>query len=394
MSIVSAFLSQVAPGSTGVTSGAAKFFELWDVSVTKDGAIRAGIVIGVVFVVSLLLKRIFTLVGRRMTHANPLASSVFVAVSHSTHLLLFAMTVRGLVPSVVEGSTSAFGLDLGPWARVSDRSASVLLVVAFTVAVLHLVRVPVTWFKAFADKTESKLDDMLVPVVDTALRVLVIIGGVIQVIASLSGSQPAQVVAPLAVGGLAIGLAAQDTVKNFFGAVMLIIDKPFTLGDFVNVGTHSGTVESLGLRSTRLRTPDGHLVSVPNGDLANRAIQNVTMRRYIRQVITIGVTYDTTSAKLEEALEILKQLLVEHEGFDPAFPPRVHFEKMADWSLNLQVIYWYHPGDYWAFMNFNQRLQLDILSRFERAGIAIAFPTQTVIGQGFPLPPTMIPPAR
>lgn len=398
MSVFSQFFADAVPvtagtGAVAPESPAKIIFEIGEIAVTEKALLHAGIVIGVVFVLSLALKRIFAAISRRVTRAKPLVGSAFSAVSHGTHLLLFAFTVRALVP-YSDRKLRPFDIDFGDWGGGADRAAKVLLIIAFTVAILHLVRVPVAWFRAFSARTESKLDDMLVPVIDTTLRVFVIIGGIIQVIASLSGSTPAQIVAPLAVGGLAIGLAAQDTVKNVFGSVMLIIDEPFRLGDFVNIGSHSGTVEALGLRSTRLRTPEGHLVTVPNGDLANRAIQNISMRRHIRQLLTIGLTYDTPAEKIEEALAILKELLAEHEGFDPAFPPRVHLEKLADWSLNIQIIYWYHPGDHWACMSFNQKLYLDILRRFESAGINIAFPTQTVINRGLPPAAAAISPAK
>lgn len=345
-------------------------------AITHAGLVNAAILVGVVFVISLALKHAFAVFGERMTRANPVASALFTAVARGTHLLIFALTLRGVTPA--QGSASVFGLTLGSWTPIADKTADLLLVIAFSFALLHLVGVPVAWFKCFADRTESKLDDMLVPVVDKLLRVLVVLGSVVEIISTLSGSPPAQIVAPLAVGGLAIGLAAQDTVKNFFGAVMLIVDKPFTLGDVINIGSHTGVVESLGLRSTRIRTVDGHLVSVPNGDLANRAIQNVAERKSIRHAMSIGLEYSTPVAKIDEAAAILRELLTDHEGSHADFPARVHLEKLADYSINLQIIYWFHPADYWKYMEFNQRLLFSILRRFEAAGIGFAFPTQTI----------------
>ena len=353
-------------------------FRFAQITCTRDALIQAGVVTGVGFLLSLMLKRLCARTANRMSQAHVLVATAFRAAAKFTHLLIFSLTLRGII--------ATDGLAFGSWQNAVESGAGVLLIFAFTVGLLHLVSVPVAWFQLFADKTESKLDDMLVPVVGTALRVLVIIGGVIEVIHYLSGNTPTQIITALGVGGLAIGLAAQDTIKNFFGSIMLIVDKPFTLGDFIDMGSHSGVVEALGLRSTRIRTVDGHLVSVPNGDLANRAIRNVAERRNIRHAMTLGLEYSTPVAKIEEASTNLRELLDNHEGYDAAFPPRIHLEKLADYAVNLQVIYWYHPADYWKYMDFNQRLLLQILRRFETAGIRLAYPTQTVEVKNSPAP--------
>lgn len=371
------------------TAPDAVVYAFGQLSITHDGLIRAAILIGVVFVVSLVLKRVFRVFGERVSNAKPIVSAMFAAISSSTHALIFAGTVRILIPAATGSSAdkaktiypSPFGVDLGDWSAFFDKTANVILVLAFARALYLLARVPVVWFKGIADKTPSKLDDMLVPVLDTGLKLFVILGTIVQLVSTLSGSTPAQILAPLAVGGLAVGLAAQDTVKNFFGSMMLIVDKPFTLGDAVDIGSHTGTVESLGLRSTRIRTPEGHVVSVPNGDLANRAIRNISERRFIFQKFAVTATYDSGPEKLERGVEIIRELLDNHEGMKPSNPPRVHIEQLADWSVNIQIIYWYFPADWWKFMKFHQSLLLDIMKRFEAAGIGIAFPTQTVISQ-------------
>lgn len=367
----SAFFAQTAGDMPAATSsGQAPAFSLGHLSCTHDAMIAIAVIMGVAFVLSFLVKRLCARLGARMALAHVLVATAFRAGARFSYIVIFSLCLKAV--------TATDGLSFGEWQRGVELSSGVLVIVAFTVGLLHLVSVPVTWFRLMADKTESKLDDMLVPVVATALRVLVILGGMIEVVHYLSGNTPTQIIAALGVGGLAIGLAAQDTIKNFFGSIMLIVDKPFTLGDVVNIGSHTGTVESLGLRSTRIRTVDGHLVSVPNGDLANRAIQNVTERRAMRHQMSLGLEYSTSVAKLEEACAILKELLDTHEGLDSAFPARVHLEKLADFSINIQVVYWYHPADYWKYMDFNQRLLFAILRRFEAADIRFAFPTQTI----------------
>ena len=151
---------------------------------------------------------------------------------------------------------------------------------------------------SFAATTPSKLDDMLAPMIRTSLRVTVVILVLVQVATILSDKPVTSIIAGLGAGGLAIGLAAQDTIKNFFGSIMIFSDRPFELGERVQVGDYDGVVETVGFRSTRLRTLDGHVVTMPNGELANMSIRNVSKRPNIRRIVNVGITYDTPVEKL------------------------------------------------------------------------------------------------
>jgi MscS family membrane protein len=137
-------------------------------------------------------------------------------------------------------------------------------------------------------------------------------------------------------------------------------------------------VESVGFRSTRIRLLNGHLVSIPNEKVVNSEVENVGRRPNIRWLTQIGITYDTPPGKVEEAVDILMQILQDHEGMDAEFPPRVHFNGFNDWSLNITVVAWYHPPEYWDFQAWLQRTCIDILTHFEAAGIDFAFPSQTL----------------
>ncbi len=119
-------------------------------------------------------------------------------------------------------------------------------------------------------------------------------------------------------------------------------------------------------------------MTIPNGELANKAIRNVAKRPNIRRIMNLGLTYDTSPDKVRQAIEIVQELLADHEGQDPDLPPRVYFNDFTDSALNLSVIYWYHPADWWPYNDFSQRLNMEILQRFNAAGIEFAFPTQTI----------------
>ncbi|MBW1722661.1 MAG: mechanosensitive ion channel family protein [Deltaproteobacteria bacterium] len=279
-------------------------------------------------------------------------------------------------------------LSLGPGATELFKTLTAILVsVAVGYLLYWLVEVPNTWLTNISAKTESRLDDMIVPIVRKSLRFTIVILVLVQIAQLLSDKPITSIIAGLGIGGLAVALAAQDTIKNIFGSIILFADKPFQLGDRIVVDGHDGPVEEVGLRSTRIRTLDGHLVTVPNGELANKTIRNIGKRPYIRRIANITITYDTPPEKVDRALEILREILDNHEGMHPDYPPRVYFSDFNAESLNLMVIYWYHPPNYWDYMAFSERFNREVLRRFNEEGIEFAFPTQTLYLAGDPSRP-------
>ncbi len=306
-------------------------------------------------------------------------------------------TMQALARSVVF-FTTAVGLEIGlsvlNLEHLSEGlrglisvSVDSLLVIAIAYVLYSLVDVVHVAFREYARRTESTLDDMLAPIVGRTLRILIIVLAILQIFQMLSDKPLTSILASLGIGGLAVALAAQDTLKNFFGSLVLITTRPFEVGDRVMIGEHDGPIEEVGLWSTRLRTFDGHLVTIPNSQLTNTSIRNVGKRPYIRRIMDITITYDTPPEKVDRALEILKELLDQHEGMHPDYPPRVFFADFGATALILRVIYWYHPPDYWAYIDFSERLNKAIFRRFNEEGIEFAFPTQTVFLAGDPKRP-------
>jgi MscS family membrane protein len=267
-------------------------------------------------------------------------------------------------------------------AEISSTLSAILITVAIGYLAYWLVDVPSTWLDKTAGKTESKLDDMLVPIIRKSLRVTVVILILVQIAQILSDKPITSIIAGLGIGGLAVALAAQDTIKNIFGSLVIFVDKPFEMGDRIAVDGHDGPVEEVGLRSTKIRTLDGHLVTVPNGELANKIIQNIGKRPFIRHIANLTITYDTPPEKIDRALEIVKEILHNHEGMHEDFPPRVFFSNLNSDSLNIRVFYWYHPPNYWDFMHFTERFNKEVFLRFNEEGIDFAFPTQTIYVAG------------
>jgi MscS family membrane protein len=258
----------------------------------------------------------------------------------------------------------------GKVAEFFGTASSVLLTFALGYMLYWLVDVPTVWLTRMAGKTESKLDDMLVPIIRRSLRVTVVILVMVQIAQILSDKPITSIIAGLGIG-----------------SIVLFVDKPFEMGDRVVVDGHDGPVEEVGLRSTKIRTLDGHLVTVPNGQLANKTIQNIGKRPYIKRTVNLTVTYDTPPEKIDRAMEIVKQLLDNHEGMREDLPPRVFFNELNADSLNIMVIYWYHPPKFWDYMAFTERFNKEVFRQFNEEGIDFAFPTQTLYLAGDPSRP-------
>jgi len=176
------------------------------------------------------------------------------------------------------------------------------------------------------------------------------------------------------VAGMALALSAQDVLKNVFGSIMLIMDKPFIVGERIKIKNYDGFVEEIGLRSTKIRLLNGHQASIPNEYMARSDIENIGRRPFIRRSSSIQLPIDIGSAKAKQAVEIVQEILKDHEGFKPQFPPRIWLNDFKRDHLELKMIYWYHPPDYWKFTVYTDRVNRQIIDAFEAAEIEIALP--------------------
>lgn len=242
--------------------------------------------------------------------------------------------------------------------------------------IYRLVEVIDVQVRKWAASTKSTIDDILAPLVGKTLRIFIVsIGGII-VIQNLTGVKIGPLLASIGIGGLAIALAAREPIANFFGTLTILFDRPFQVGERIVVDNFDGVVESVGFRSSRIRTLTGHVVSIPNEKLANSNLENIGRRPYIRWLTNIGITYDTPTDKVEKAVQITEEILENHEGMNEDFPPRVYFNGFNDWSLNILIIAWYHPPNYWDYQAWLQKTCLEIKRRFKAEEIEFAFPTQ------------------
>lgn len=191
------------------------------------------------------------------------------------------------------------------------------------------------------------------------------------------GYSVTSLLAGIGLGGAAIALAAKDTLANFFGSIVIFVDKPFVIGDWVKVGTIEGTVEEVTLRVTRIRTFERSLITVPNSDLTTKPIENFSRMERRRLKFDIGVTYDTPVEKLETAIERVRALIAEDDRLhtDPQY---VYFSKFADSSLQISVLCFTVSTEQDDYLKARHSLLLNIKREFEKLHIEFAFPTQTL----------------
>lgn len=191
------------------------------------------------------------------------------------------------------------------------------------------------------------------------------------------GVSVGSLIAGLGIGGLVLALAAQKTVENLFGTVSIGIDQPMREGDFVKIGDTLGTVEQIGLRSTRIRTLDRTIVTIPNGELSNQRVESFAARDRIRLACTVGLVYETTARQVRDVLGAFERILLAHPKIWPD-AVIVRFVKLNDWSLDIDVMAWFSTSDWNEFQTIRQDLLLAFMEAVADAGTQIAFPTRTL----------------
>jgi MscS family membrane protein len=199
---------------------------------------------------------------------------------------------------------------------------------------------------------------------------------VVAVISEL-GYPVASLIAGLGIGGLALALASQKTVENLFGAFSIGVDQPFREGDFVKVEDFMGTVEAIGLRSTRLRTLDRTLITIPNGKLAEMRIESFAVRDRIRLACTLGLVYGTTANQMRLVVAGLEQTLRQHPKIWPE-GITVRLKELTPSSLDIEIMAWFATADYTEFQLIRQEILLQFMEVVEKAETSFAFPTRTV----------------
>jgi len=247
---------------------------------------------------------------------------------------------------------------------------------------LKLVKVIMSVYEEFAESTHNKLDDQLVPILNNFLTGVVVFLGFLKLL-TLFGIEPVTVIAGASIGGIAVALASQDTVKNLIGTVMIFVDKPFHIGDWIEAGIVVGTVETVGFRSTTVRAADTSVYQIPNSTLSEMVVNNKGLRAYRRYTTNLGLKYDTPPDLINAFVEGVRKIIEIHpDTRDEAF--NVEFNGFGDSSLLVLVNVYFVALDWSKEQSSKHSLHIAILELAAELGVEFAFPSTTVMIEQFP----------
>lgn len=225
-------------------------------------------------------------------------------------------------------------------------------------------------------KLKKGFDIQLTRLITRIVNIAVWIIG-ISLILQIFGYNISAIIAGLGIGGLAIALAAQDTLGNFFSSISIIADRPYKIGDHIKFEDTEGIIKDIGLRTTRIETFFGTVVSVPNNVIAKAKVENLAKRKTHRHDAAVGVTYDTSTTKVKKALTIIRDIIKKEKNVTNEY--RVHFTSYDPSSLKIEFTFHVkNPEDYDLFLRTLNNINLSIKTAFEKEGIEMAFPTRTV----------------
>jgi len=324
-------------------------------------------------------------IGKRLREQDlQMRGILFEAPASPSSLLCLTIGIQlGLLSVVMPPEVAAFTQNL----------LKFLLLLAFGWIAFNLVDLIDIAIMRRVEESNSKLAAQLAPLIRKTFRIFVVIVFFLFIAQNVFGVNISAWLAGLGIAGLAISLASQDSVRNLFGSITVMLDKPFAVGDRINFGDVDGFVEEIGLRSSRIRTFTGHIVTIPNMRFIDGTVENISARPFLRRTLDVTITYDTPPEKVEEAVQIIKDILSAEDMTAPfrldQRPPRIYFNEFNSASLNIGVSYWYFLSeelghDWWGFLAFGETFNHRLLRAFNEAGIEFAFPTQTLYLAGDP----------
>lgn len=244
----------------------------------------------------------------------------------------------------------------------------------------------VTWFiirlvdmllnlyvEPLVSKSESKLDDAVLPILKKTIKTTIFLLAMIIVLSNL-GYDILTMLAGLGIGGLAVALAAQDAVKNVIGGLSIFWDKPFQIGDWVEISGKEGTIREVGLRSTRITTIGESTCIIPNSKVADSILENYSTRTRRRVVLNIGLTYGTPTGQIEKAIKIITETISAIEGIN-GDDTMIRFVNFGAFSLDMEIVYWITKMSDWKMII--HRVNMGVKKNLDKAKIDMAFPTET-----------------
>ncbi|MBO4647919.1 MAG: mechanosensitive ion channel [Lentisphaeria bacterium] len=320
------------------------------------------------------IRKFFRFLGRK----HPAAWKWKVLYALTTPMVLLAVLISCFLFSIPVLKTlpaSLYDLDL----RLFYASA----VFALAWGIFRLVAVLDQKIRRLAERSDNSLDKLTVSMIGNTLKIAIAVTAVLFIGQNIFDLNITALLASAGIIGLAIALAAKDTISNFFGTIVIIADCPYRIGDRIESGKINGIVTHIGMRSTRIMTDDESVYTIPNSELTNTPLCNINRRGSIKHVMDLGLTYDTSPEQMEKALRILHEILDDFHGPDPSKQsPHIYFSGFGAYSLNIHVIIWLKTVSFAEEEKLLNELNLTILKRFNEAGLEFAYPTQTLFLSG------------
>lgn len=256
-----------------------------------------------------------------------------------------------------------------------DKAFIVLVTIAATWTVTRVMDAVIDeYLVPYTQKSEGTLDDQLVPIFRKGFKVVAWIIAALFALKNV-GYDVGALMAGLGLGGVAIAMAAKDTLSNFFGSVTVFIDRPFKINDRIRIAGYDGSVTEIGLRTSRLRTLDNRIVTIPNATFSASPIENVSSEPNTKVIQTLDLARTNDAEKLAEAVELLKEIGAKVAGTDGT--PAAGISSIGEFSYRTTFVFFVKKGA--DYLNTVNAVNLEVLRRFEAAGIALAYPTRTLI---------------
>ena len=338
--------------------------ELWGNTIENWG-ISILIILGAIIIVKLL-----SLLGKKVIKAfvtgtdNHLDDVIFYSLEAPVKFAIILLGIWIAIHRLVYPDS---------FVKVVDNAYSILIVLDIT---WFFGRLFSSLLQVYWGKQSNGQANKMMPIIKRTILVIVWLIGIVMALSNV-GVNISALLGTLGIGGIAFALAAQDTVKNVFGTFTILTDKPFSIGDTIRVDSYEGTVVDVGVRSTKIMNYDKRIITFPNYKITDTSIVNISSEPMRRVVLNLGLTYDTTSEKMKEALELLKSIpkRVENVSSNPSDIVAV-FTEYSDSALVIMYIYFIEKqGD---ILGVTSNMNMEILAAFNKAGLNLAFPTRTV----------------
>ena len=294
-------------------------------------------------------------------------------LAHPISLLISISLIDKVLPSL------QFGLEINKWLFLAVNIASTIF---WIYVFLKSAQVLLSLFHDYTQKTEAKLDDQLTPILRNFASVIIVVFGSFKLLV-LFGVDPTTILASASIGGLAVAFASQDTVKNLIGTVMIFIDKPFHIGDWISAGEVVGTVEEVGFRSTRIRSADTSIFQIPNSKLSELVINNSGLRLYRRYNTQLGLRYDTPPELIEAFVKGVREIIVAHPD-TKSDSYNVEFTGFGDSSLLILMNMYLQDLAWSSEQKSRHQIHIAIVKLAKELGVDFAFPSTTVMIEQFP----------